>query len=346
MTPLEPLPHAQTLIGTARTLMAPGKGLLAMDESLGTCNRRFAPLGIAQTEENRRRYRELLVTAPGLAEHISGAILFHETLYQSSADGVPFVDVLRAAGVVVGIKVDAGAQPLAGFAGERITEGLDGLRERLNDYAAQGAKFAKWRGVLSITDHQPSRTGIEANAQALARYAALCQEAGLVPIVEPEILMEGDHSLARCQAVTEAVLDEVFEQLHRHGILLEGMLLKPNMVLPGVDHQPAASVQDVANATVRSLRRKVPAAVAGIAFLSGGQSSALATAHLNAMHQLGDLPWPLTFSYGRALQDDALRTWAGDDANRSAAQQALVQRARDNGAAALGRYDGSQERVR
>lgn len=334
--------HSNSLIDTARALMAAGKGLLAMDESLGTCNRRFAPLGIAQTEENRRRYRELLVTTPQLADYISGAILFEETLYQQAQDGTPFVDILKAAGIVVGIKVDAGAQPLAGFPGERITEGLDGLRERLNEYAAQGARFAKWRAVLGIAAQAPSRTALEANAHALARYAALCQEAGLVPIVEPEVLMDGDHDLARCQAVTSDALDAVFEQLHRHGVLLEGMLLKPNMVLPG-EAGPQVSVQAVAQATVATLRRKVPAAVGGIAFLSGGQSSALATEHLNAMQLGAPLPWPLTFSYGRALQDDALRLWAGADANVQRAQQALLLRARCNGAAALGEYSAALE---
>lgn len=337
--PLNP----DSLIDTAHALMASGKGILAMDESLGTCNRRFAQAGIEQTEENRRRYRELLVTAPGLSEHISGAILYEETLYQATAEGVPFVDILKNAGIVVGIKVDAGAQPLAGFPGERITEGLDGLRERLAQYAGQGARFAKWRAVLSITEQLPSRFAVHANAQALARYAALCQEAGLVPIVEPEILMDGDHSLARCQAVSSEVLEQVFEQLHQHRIVLEGMILKPNMVLPGDGCREKAPLEAVAQATVECFLRKVPAAVAGIAFLSGGQPSTLATAHLNTMHQGTSLPWPLTFSYGRALQDEALHLWAGDDGNRTRAQQALVQRARCNGAAALGRYASSME---
>ncbi|WP_287812810.1 class I fructose-bisphosphate aldolase [Pseudomonas sp.] len=335
--------NADTLIDTAQALMAPGKGILAMDESLGTCNRRFAQVGIDPTEENRRRYRELLVTTPGLAAHISGAILFEETLYQHTAGGVAFPEVLRDAGIVVGIKVDAGAQPLAAFPGERITEGLDGLRERLKAYAAQGARFAKWRAVLTITEQLPSGFAIHANAQALARYAALCQEAGIVPIVEPEILMDGDHSLARCQAVTSEVLQHVFEQLHQHRVLLEGMILKPNMVLPGQDSAVTAPLEAVAQATVDCFRRKVPAAVAGIAFLSGGQSSTLATAHLNAMHQGAPLPWPLTFSYGRALQDDALHLWAGDDNQVEAAQRALVQRARCNGAAAQGHYHPSME---
>lgn len=328
--------------------MAPGKGLLAMDESVGTCNRRLAEFGIAQTEESRHRYRELLVMAPGLSESISGAILFDETLHQNTRDGVPFVDVLRSAGILVGIKVDAGAKAFAGRAGERVTEGLDGLRERLKHYAALGARFAKWRAVLAIADGLPSRVCIEANAHALARYAALCQEAQLVPIVEPEVLMDGGHSLARCGDVTAEVLHQVFDQLHRQGVVLEAMILKPNMVLPGLACAVPASLDEVADATLSCLLRAVPAAVAGIAFLSGGQAAQLATARLNAMYvratvpgpasaspSLG-LPWPVTFSFGRALQQPALGLWAGDDANRVAAQRALLHRARCNAAAARG----------
>ncbi len=339
-----------SLIATAQTLMAPGKGLLAMDESVGTCNRRLAEHGIAQTEVSRRRYRELLVTAPGLSEAISGAILFDETLGQNTRDGVPFVDVLRAAGIVIGIKVDAGAQALAGHPGERVTEGLDGLRERLTDYASRGARFAKWRAVLAIGDGLPSRAGIVVNAHALARYAALCQEAQLVPIVEPEVLMEGRHTLARCGEVTAEVLHQVFEQLHCQGVALEAMILKPNMVLSGLDCTVPASLDDVADATLTCLLRAVPAAVAGIAFLSGGQPAQLATARLNAMHlptaspgpvsaaPPPHLPWPLTFSFGRALQQPALSLWAGDDANRVVAQRALLHRARCNGAAVRGAW--------
>jgi fructose-bisphosphate aldolase class I len=331
------------LIATAQALMAPGKGLLAMDESVGTCNRRLAEVGIAQTEESRRRYRELLVTAPGLSEAISGAILFDATLHQKTADGVSFVDVLRADGIVVGIKVDAGAKALAGHAGEQVTEGLDGLRERLAHYASLGVRFAKWRAVLTVGDGLPSRACILANAHALARYAALCQEAQLVPIVEPEVLMEGGHTLARCSDVTTEVLHQVFEQLYRQGVALEGMVLKPNMVLPGLSSGATASLEEVADATLSCLRRTVPAAVAGIAFLSGGQSAELATARLNAMHLRTGLPWPLSFSFGRALQQPALGLWAGSDSNRVAAQNALLHRARCNGAAVRGAWRPAME---
>ena len=338
------------LIATASALMAPGKGLLAMDESVGTGNRRLAEFGIAQTEESRRRYRELLVTAPGLSESISGAILFDETLHQSTRDGVRFVDVVRSAGILVGIKVDTGAKALAGRPGERVTEGLDGLRERLTHYASLGARFAKWRAVLAIAEGLPSRACILANAHALARYAALCQEAQLVAIVEPEVLMDGEHTLSRCSDVTVEVLHEVFEQLHRQGVALEAMILKPNMVLPGLSGTTTASLDEVADATLTCLLRAVPAAVAGVAFLSGGQPAQLATARLNAMHLRATfmgpasespgpgLPWPLTFSFGRALQQPALSLWAGDDSNLVAAQRALLHRARCNGAAARGKY--------
>lgn len=343
------------LIATAQAIMAPGKGLLAMDESVGTANKRLAEFGIAQTPENRHRYRELLVTTPGLSEAISGAILFDETLHQKTADGVAFADVLRGAGIVVGIKVDAGAKALAGHPGELVTEGLDGLRERFKHYASLGARFAKWRGVLSIGDGLPSRACMHVNAHALARYAALCQEAQLVPIVEPEVLMDGAHTLAQCGAVTGEVLHQVFEQLHRQGVALEGMILKPNMVLPGLSSKVSASLDEVADATLSCLRRTVPAAVAGIAFLSGGQPSALATARLNAMHlqarapealsasTLRSLPWPLTFSFGRAMQHEALHLWAGKDVNRAAAQNALLRRARCNGAAARGAWRPEME---
>lgn len=338
------------MIATAQALMVPGKGLLAMDESVGTCNRRLAEAGITQTEETRRRYRELLVTTPSLSESISGAILFEETVRQATTDGTQFVDVLNAAGIVVGIKVDAGAKPLSGRPGERVTEGLDGLRERLTRYASLGARFAKWRAVLDIGDGLPSRACIEANAHALARYAALCQEAELVPIVEPEVLMDGAHTLARCGEVTAEVLHQVFDQLHCQGVVLEAMILKPNMVLPGLSCPVPASLDDIADATLTCLRRAVPAAVAGIAFLSGGQPGLLATARLNAMHLRAastsptsgctstNLPWPLTFSFGRALQQPALGLWAGDDTNRVVAQRALLHRARCNGAAAKGAW--------
>ena len=332
---------ASSLMETAKALLPPGKGLLAMDESTGTCNKRFAKAGIAQTEEARRAYRELLVCTPGLNAHISGAILFDETIRQQTRDGKPFVQVLQDAGIVPGIKVDLGAKPLAGHPGETVTEGLDGLRERLNGYRELGARFAKWRGVIAIGDGIPGSACIDANAHALARYAALCQEAQLVPIVEPEVLMDGAHTLARCQQVTEQVLRRVFEQLNAQGVVLEAMLLKPNMVLPGLDCPVQDGIDAIASATLSCLRRTVPPAVAGIAFLSGGQTDELACARLNAMHLQGQAPWPLTFSFGRALHQAALEAWAGSDANRSAAQQALLRRAQWSGAAACGQYGGS-----
>ena len=347
--------NSQMLVGTARSMMAAGKGLLAMDESTGTCNRRFAAAGIPQTEEARRAYRELLVCTPGLGQHISGAILFDETIRQQTTDGVPFVQVLGEAGIVVGIKVDMGAKPLAGHPGELVTEGLDGLRGRLEEYFAMGARFAKWRGVLKIGAGLPGSACIAANAHALARYAALCQEASLVPIVEPEVLMDGAHTLARCGEVTTEVLREVFEQLHGQGVVLEAMILKPNMVLPGMSSPDPASLDEVARATIECLLRTVPAAVAGVAFLSGGQPAQLATARLNAMHlqstargpsqqvRSRDVPWPLTFSFGRALQQPALSLWAGNEANRVDAQRALLHRARCNGAATRGDYDATMD---
>ena len=340
--------NSQRLAATAHAMMAAGKGLLAMDESTGTCNRRFAAAGIPQTEEARRAYRELLVCTPGLGQHISGAILFDETIRQQTTDGVPFVQVLGEAGIVVGIKVDMGAKPLAGHPGELVTEGLDGLRERLQAYFAMGARFAKWRGVLKVGARLPGSACIAANAHELARYAALCQEASLVPIVEPEVLMDGTHTLARCAEVTHSVLHRVFEQLDEQGVMLEGMVLKPNMVLPGLDCPVQDGIEAVADATLACLLRSVPAAVAGIAFLSGGQTGELASARLNAMHraQAGGLalqPWPLTFSFGRALQEPALAIWSGSEANRAAAQAALLLRARCNGAAVRGDYTASME---
>ncbi len=343
------------LSNTAQALMASGKGLLAMDESVGTCNRRLAEFGITQTEESRRRYRELLVTAPGLSDSISGAILFDETLHQKTHDGVPFIDVLRAAGILVGIKVDAGAKALAGCPGERVTEGLDGLRERLAHYASLGVRFAKWRAVLAVGGELPSRACTLVNAHALARYAAMCQEAQLVPIVEPEVLMDGGHTLARSSDVTAEVLHQVFEQLYRQGVALEAVILKPNMVLPGLSCTLPASLDEVADATLSCLLRAVPAAVAGVAFLSGGQPAQLATARLNAMQMRTSIrgpasdsqwptsPWPLTFSFGRALQQPALSLWAGDDSNLVAAQRALLHRARCNAAAALGKYRSAMD---
>ena len=329
---------AQTLIDTARALVASDKGLLAMDESNATCNKRFAALGIPQTEAARREWRELIVTAPGLADSISGAILFDETIRQQTHAGVPFAKALSNAGIVPGIKVDTGAKPLAGHPGETVTEGLDGLRERLAEYAGMGARFAKWRGVIAIGDGLPTRACIDVNAHALARYAALCQEAGLVPIVEPEVLMDGGHALAQCAEVTEEVLHRTFAELRAQGVLLEGMLLKPNMVLPGLKAPTQDSVEAVAEATVACLLRTVPAAVPGVAFLSGGQPAQLASARLNEMNARfrPRVPWALAFSFSRAVQQPALDAWKGDAANASAAQQALVLRTRSNQAARRG----------
>ena len=338
--------NTELLAATTRAMVADGKGLLAMDESNGTCNQRFASVGIPQTVEARRAYRDLLLTAPDLGECISGAILHDETIRQSRADGTPFVQVLHDAGMLVGIKVDTGAKELALHAGEKITEGLDGLRERLAAYAAMGARFAKWRAVIGI---DASRGGIEANAHALARYAALCQEAGLVPIVEPEVLMEGDHSIERCSEVTEAVLRRVFEQLTRQRVLLEAVILKPNMVIAGLGCPTQPTAHEVADATLQCLLRAVPAALPGIAFLSGGQAGESASERLNAMHLAARAagarppPWPLTFSFARALQHPALERWAGEHSNRPAAQQALLQRARCNRAAVRGEYLAAME---
>ena len=341
----------QAVIETAQALMAGDKGLLAMDESNPTCNKRFAALGIPQTEGARRTWRELIVTAPGLAESISGAILYDETIRQRLHDGRPFAQALADTGILAGIKVDTGAKALAGHAGESITEGLDGLRERLAGYSELGARFAKWRAVIAIDAGLPSAACIAANAHALARYAALCQEAGLVPIVEPEVLMTGDHPLQRCAEVTAQVLHEVFEQLDAQRVMLEGLLLKPNMVLPGLDcaHQDTlddmADVADVADATVTCLLRAVPAAVPGIAFLSGGQSAELASARLNAMNRRFKtrLPWALTFSFSRAIQQPALDIWRGEPGNLQRAQRALQHRAACNRAARRGEYTAAMD---
>lgn len=335
----------QALIDTATALVADDKGLLAMDESTPTCDKRFAALGIPQTEEMRRAYRELIVTTPKLSESISGAILYDETIRQQTKDGTPFVQVLGEAGIIPGIKVDAGAKDLAGHRGEKVTEGLDGLRERLIEYSIMGARFAKWRAVIAIGDGIPSRACIEANAHSLARYAALCQEAGLVPIVEPEVLMDGAHTLERCGAVSEETLHAVFNQLHAQGVMLEGMLLKPNMVLPGLDCPQQETVEEVADTTVNCLLRNVPAAVPGIAFLSGGQSGELASARLNAMNVRfkARLPWALAFSFARAIQQPALEIWRGDEANVAAAQKALYHRATLNRLARRGEYSAALE---
>jgi fructose-bisphosphate aldolase class I len=338
--------NAQNLINTAQALIADDKGLLAMDESNPTCNKRFAKLGIPQTEDARRAYREMIVTAPGLGESISGAIVYDETIRQSKKDGTPFVKVLSDAGIIPGIKVDTGAKTLAAHPGEKVTEGLDGLRDRLAEYFHMGARFAKWRAVITIGDGIPSRGCISANAHALARYAALCQEAGLVPVVEPEVLMDGEHTLERCGEVTEEVLRTVFNQLYTQRVKLEGMILKPNMVLPGLTCPQQAAVDEVANATVKCLFRAVPAAVPGIAFLSGGQSAELASARLNAMNFRfkSQLPWALAFSFARAIQQPALEMWHGAEANVSAAQKVLVHRANCNRAARRGEYTAAMEK--
>ena len=332
---------AQALIETAQALVADDKGLLAMDESSPTCNKRFAKLRIPQTEEARPAWREPIVTAPGLSESISGVILFDETFHQQTSTGAPFAMALTEAGIMPSIKVDTGAHPLAGHPGEQITEGLHGLRERLAGYARLGARFAKWRAVIAVDAGLPTRGCILANAHALARYAALCQEVGLVPVVEPEVLMDGGHSLARCETITEQVLRAVFDQIHAQGVLLEGMLLKPNMVLPGLENPQQEGVDEIADASVLCLLRTVHAAVPGVMFLSGGQSSALATARLNAMNARyrSRLPWALSFSFARAIQQPALEIWRGDADKVGEAQQVLLHRARCNRAARHGEYD-------
>ena len=331
----------------ARAMVTPGKGILAADESSGTIKKRFDGIKLESTEEARRTYREMLFTAPGVAETISGVILYDETLRQKTKDGVPFSDYLTKLGAIPGIKVDTGAKPLAGFPNETITEGLDGLRERLVEYHKLGARFAKWRAVIDIADGIPSQFAVDANAHALARYAALCQENGIVPIVEPEVLMDGAHSIERCEEVTENVLVSVFNQLHQHRIYLEGMVLKPNMVISGKKNANRAAPEVVAEATLRVLKRTVPPAVPGIAFLSGGQSSEEATLHLSLMNtssnKTGPLPWSLTFSYGRALQDQALKAWGGTTANFVAGQKAFAKRAKLNSLATSGRYQAAME---
>jgi fructose-bisphosphate aldolase class I len=337
--------ESQTLRDTATKLFADNKGLLAMDESTPTCNKRFAALGIPQTVEARRAYRELIVTTPGLGESIGGAILYDETIRQQKSDGTPFVKVLIDAGIIPGIKVDAGAKALAGHPGEKVTEGLDGLRDRLTEYSRLGARFAKWRAVIAIGDGLPSWGCIHANAHALARYASLCQEAGLVPVVEPEVLMDGDHTLERCCEVTGEVLRTVFSELFAQRVMLEGMILKPNMVLPGAACAKQVTVDEVADATLRCFMRAVPAAVPAIAFLSGGQSAELASARLNAMNvrSKSRLPWALAFSFARAIQQPALELWKGQEASVLAAQKILYHRARCNQAARRGEYSQGME---
>jgi fructose-bisphosphate aldolase class I len=329
---------------TARALVASGKGILAADESLPTIEKRFKAIGVASTEENRRSYRELLFASPELGKYISGVILFDETLRQKGANGALFVEVLRSQGIIPGIKVDKGAKPLAGFPGDKITEGLDGLRERFAEYAKLGARFSKWRAVITVGPNIPATTCLESNAEALGRFAALSQEAGLVPIVEPEVLMDGDHAIERHFEVTDAAQQRVFNALRRHHVQFEAMVLKPNMVLPGKSSPRQVSNEEIADATLTCLLRNVPAAVPGIVFLSGGQTEVQATDRLNAINQRAMAPWELSFSYGRALQDSALAAWKGRPENVSAAQMALLHRARCNSAARSGNYNAEMER--
>lgn len=333
----------QELSAIAHAMVAKNKGILAADESTSTIGKRFASIKLESTEENRRLYREMLFTTPGAGDYISGVILYDETIRQKTKEGTPFPTYLAQHGMLPGIKVDTGAKALAAFPGETITEGLDGLRDRLAEYGKLGAKFAKWRAVIDIGAGLPTPYAIEANAEALARYAALCQEAGIVPIVEPEVLMDGSHDLARCEEVTATVLDTVFTRLFAAGVVLEGIILKPNMVVPGRKCPQKSTPEQVAEATVRCLKRHVPAAVPGIAFLSGGQSPTEATLHLSLMNAGGPLPWALTFSYGRALQENALRAWSGKAASFASGQQALFKRAKLNGLAAVGAYKTAME---
>ena len=331
---------------TAEAMVADGKGILAADESSGTIKKRFDSIGAESTEENRRDYREMLFRASdAMRDCISGVILFDETLRQKGADGTPLVDVINATGALPGIKVDKGAKDLAGCPGEKVTEGLDGLRERFAEYYELGARFAKWRAVITIGDHIPSRTCISTNAHALARYAALAQEANIVPIVEPEVLMDGAHDIERCFHVTEAVLNTVYDELFAQRVLLEGTILKPNMVISGSECKIQAEVEQVARETVKCLKRTVPAAVPGICFLSGGQSDEDATAHLSAMNAMFDMPWKLSFSYGRALQAAALKAWSGRKENEAAGQAAFAHRARMNGLAAKGEWNAGLEKA-
>jgi fructose-bisphosphate aldolase class I len=338
---------SDVLHAIARELVAPSKGILAADESTGTIEKRFRTIGLESTEENRRRYREVLFTTPGFGEHLSGVILFDETIRQATNDGVPFVKVIESAGAIPGIKVDKGAKPLAGFPGETVTEGLDGLRERFAEYAGLGARFSKWRAPMAVGDGLPTDFAILANAHALARFAALSQEAEIVPIVEPETLMDGDHDLAACEDATGRMLGALYEQLRAHRVDLAGTLLKVNMVVPGKGSANQADDRTIAEATIRCLEAHVPAEVPGIVFLSGGMGDVEATSRLHEMNRIGaergGLPWQLSFSYGRALQAPALAAWAGDDANAALAQRALAHRARMNGLARDGRWDPALE---
>lgn len=336
--------NKQILKETIAHLFADNKGLLAMDESISTCNKRFAKIGIPQNAETRRDWREVLATTPGLSESIGGAILCDETIRQNKRDGTPIIKAIIDEGIIPGIKVDKGAKLMAGHPGEKVTEGLDGLRDRLKEYFQMGARFAKWRAVIAIDEGIPSRSCIESNANILALYASLCQEAGLVPIVEPEVLMEGSHDLQVCFTVTEEVLRSVFAHLYLQEVMLEGIILKPNMVISGLSSPTQATIDEVADATIQCLLQSVPAAVGGIAFLSGGQSGELASAHLNAMHvRYPKLPWPLTFSFARAIQQPAMEIWRGKDANIKAAQQALFHRAKCDQAARQGLYNSGME---
>ena len=330
---------------TARAIVTPGKGILAADESSPTIKKRFTSIGAESTEENRRDYREMLFRTEGAEEFVSGVILFDETIRQNAADGTPLPRILEDKGIIPGIKVDTGAKQLAGSPNEKVTEGLDGLRDRLAEYRGIGARFAKWRAVIAIGDGMPTDYCIDTNAHALARYAALCIEAGIVPIVEPEVLMDGPHTIERCYDATERTLRVVFAQLAAQRVPLEQILLKPNMVLSGKECPVQASVREVAEATIACFERVVPAALPGVVFLSGGQSDELATAHLNEMNQLGAAPWELSFSYGRALQAPALKAWGGKTGNVGAGQQAYYHRARCNGAARYGKYTEAMEKA-
>lgn len=332
------------LKSVAQAIVATRKGVLAADESSPTIKKRFDTIQVESTEEHRRRYREILFTTPGIEQNVGGVILFDETLRQSTKEGVPFAKLLTDRGIIPGIKVDKGAKALAMYPGDKVAEGLDGLRDRLAEYKQLGAKFAKWRAVIDIDSHKiPSNYAIQANAHALARYAALCQEVDLVPIVEPEVLMDGAHNIERCEAVTSRVLEVVFAELDAHRVLFEGMLLKPNMIIPGKKCEQQASPQEIAEATMRCFARYVPAAVPGIVFLSGGQSAEEATANLNAMNAMGSHPWQVSFSYGRALQAPVLSAWKGKESNVAAAQQALIKRCHLNGLARDGSYAASME---
>jgi len=333
----------QELETVAQSMVAKGKGILAADESMGTIKRRFDSIKIESNENNRRAYREMLFTTKGIEEAISGVILFDETIRTSASDGTPFPQVLSKKGIIPGIKVDKGPVDIPGFPGEVVTEGLDGLRSRVKEYRELGAKFAKWRAVITIGDGIPTYTCMEANAHALARYVALCQEGGLVPIVEPEVLLDGSHTVERCEEVTEKTLKITFAKLFDHRVHLEGMILKPSMVVSGKDNPTQAGVEEVAERTIRCLKRTVPAAVPGIAFLSGGQSAESATEHLNAMNAMGPHPWEVSFSYARALQDPALKAWKGQAANVSVAQKIFYHRAKCNSAARSGKYNKQME---